>query len=60
MYFPCFTGLKFYAREKRREKKELVIEKKSWKSFVNFRKIFYICLFKYFSYVISNIYQFTF
>ena len=29
MYFPCFTGLKYYAREKRREKKELVIEKKS-------------------------------
>ena len=28
MYLLCFTGLKYYAREKRGEKKELVTEKR--------------------------------
>ena len=60
MYLSCFARSKYYARDKTRERKELVIEERYEKVFVKLIKSFYFCLFKNFNYVISNIYQFVF
>ena len=60
IYLPSLTGSIDSGREKRGEIKQLVILERCDRVFAKLIKSFYVCLFKYFKYVISDIYCFVF